>query len=110
MTQHRFGSFEWIALYASTPDYKKLLEMHGWDAMLSPLIEMSRAGQWREMGELVTDEMMEQYAVIGRPDDVVRKLRERFGGLVDRIQLDDEWFEDLADDDIRALVASIKAI
>ena len=101
---------ERIALYASTPDYKKLLEMHGWDAMLSPLIEMSRAGQWREMGELVTDEMMEQYAVIGRPDDVVRKLRERFGGLVDRIQLDDEWFEDLADDDIRALVASIKAI
>ena len=99
-----------IALYASTPDYKKLLDMHGWGDMLSTLIEMTRAGKWAEMGELITDEMMDQYAVVGTVDEVPGKLANRFAGVINRVQLDDEWFEELEEGDIRQLVSSIQSI
>ena len=104
------GLRERIALYASTPDYKKMLDMHGWGDKLSTFIEMARAGQWTEMGHHVTDEMLDQYAIVGKPDEVVKKIGERFGNLASRIQLDDEWFDGLSDQDIRNLVNAIRAI
>jgi probable F420-dependent oxidoreductase len=106
----RKGLRERIALYASTPDYKKLLEMHGWGDMLGTFIDMARQGKWSEMGELVTDEMLDQYAIVGTPDEVPGKLEARFGGITRRVQLDDEWFDGLGDDDIRSLVKNIQAI
>lgn len=101
---------ERIALYASTPDYKALLEMHGWQDKLTTFIEMAREDRWREMGALVTDEMLDEYAIVGTVDDLPKKIRRRFGGLVQRVQLDDEWFEGLSEEDIRGLVSSIQAL
>ena len=37
-------------------------------------------------------------------------VKARFGGVTQRIQMDDEWFEGMSDDDIRALVAEIRKI
>ena len=36
------------------------------------------------MADLITDEMVDVYAVTGTHDDVGRKLRERYAGLLDR--------------------------
>ncbi len=101
---------ERIALYASTPEYRPLLALHGWEDKFSSFISMAREGKWVEMGTLVGDEMLDEYAVVGTPEEVVGKLRARFGGVVQRVQLDDEWFEELSHDDIRALVDAIKQI
>ena len=101
---------ERIALYASTPEYKPMLDMHGWGDKFSAFIDMAREGRWPEMGALVTDEMMDEYAVVGTPEEVPRKLKARFGGITQRVQLDDEWIEELSDSDISALVAAIKEI
>jgi probable F420-dependent oxidoreductase len=106
----RTGLRERIALYASTPDYKKMLDMHGWGDKLSTFIEMAREGKWQAMGDLVTDEMIEEYAVVGTPEEIPGKLKSRFGGITQRIQLDEEWFDGLSDDDIRTLVQGIQAI
>ncbi len=99
-----------IALYASTPEYRPMLEMHGWENKFSAFIDMAREGKWEEMGDLVTDEMVDEYAVVGTPKEVPRKLEARFGGVTQRVQLDDEWFEDLSDGDIRELVGVIQQI
>ena len=87
-----------------------MLELHGWQDLFTPLIEMSREGKWVEMGNLVTDEMLDQYTVVGTPDELPGKLAARFGGVTQRVLLDDEWFEELEDDDISALVAAIQEI
>jgi alkanesulfonate monooxygenase SsuD/methylene tetrahydromethanopterin reductase-like flavin-dependent oxidoreductase (luciferase family) len=110
MERIREGLRQRIGLYATTPDYKKLLEVHGWSELLPKLIDLSRKGAWDEMGALVTDEMLEQYAVIGRPQDLPAKLKERFGSYADRIQLDEEWFQGLSDDQVQQLVESIKRL
>ena len=101
---------ERVALYATTREYLPMLEMHGWQDLFTPLLEMARQGKWAEMGDLVTDEMLDEYTVVGTPEEVPQKLAARFGGVTQRVQLDDEWFEELADDDIRALVAAIQKI
>lgn len=101
---------ERVALYASTPEYRPMLEMHGWESKFSAFIDLAREGKWEEMGDHVTDEMLDEYTVVGTPEEVPGKLAARFGGVTQRVQLDDEWFEDMSDDDISKLVAAIREI
>jgi probable F420-dependent oxidoreductase len=101
---------ERVALYASTPEYRPMLEMHGWQDKFSVFIELAREGKWQEMGDHVTDEMLDEYTVVGTPEEVPGKLAARFGGVTQRVQLDDEWFEYMSDADIGALVAAIRQI
>jgi hypothetical protein len=36
------------------------------------------------MGKLITDEILEEFAIVAEPGKVVGALKQRFGGLVDR--------------------------
>ena len=76
---------EQIAFYGSTPAYRPVLELHGWGEVGDELNAMSKRGQWVEMGDLITDDMLDAFAVVGEPDDVAGKFRARYGPLLDRI-------------------------
>ncbi len=73
-----------IAFYGSTPAYRGVLELHGWGELGDQLNVMSKRGEWEAMGELITDEMLDAFAVVGPMDEVPAKVGERFGDLVDR--------------------------
>ncbi|MBU2665074.1 TIGR03617 family F420-dependent LLM class oxidoreductase [Actinoplanes bogorensis] len=73
-----------IAFYASTPAYRGVFEMHGWGDLADQLNSLSRRQAWTEMTALISDEVLDTFAVTG---DVAAGLRQRFGGLVDRISL-----------------------
>lgn len=92
-----------IAFYASTPAYRPVMELHGWEGVADRLHTASTRGQWQEMGALITDEMLHEFAVVGSPDEVATGVRERFAGLVTRLSFyapypvsDDTWAELLA--------------
>ncbi len=106
----RHGLKERVALYASTPEYKRMLDLHGWDVNLSDFIGMAREQKWKEMGRLVSDEMLDAYAVIEKPKDLPSALQKRFGGSVGRIQLDETWFDGLTDADVGELVSAVKQL
>ncbi|GAB2871459.1 TIGR03617 family F420-dependent LLM class oxidoreductase [Lentzea nigeriaca] len=75
-----------IAFYGSTPAYKPVLDLHGWGALHEELHRMSRRQQWAEMSELITDEVLHEFAVVGSsPDTVSAALLDRFGDVVTRI-------------------------
>jgi probable F420-dependent oxidoreductase len=74
-----------IAFYASTPSYEVVLQVHGWEALGEQLNALSREGRWLEMAGLISDEMLEEVAVIARYDQLATKVRERYEGLLDRI-------------------------
>ncbi len=76
---------EQVAFYASTPDYRGVLAVHGWEALQPELTQLSKDGRWGEMATRIDDEMLETFAVVAEPDDVPARLRERFGGMVDRL-------------------------
>jgi probable F420-dependent oxidoreductase len=74
-----------IAFYASTPSYDIVLETHGWQELGQRLTAMSREGRWMEMADLISDEMLEQFAVIAPYDQLATRVRERYDGLLDRV-------------------------
>ena len=39
------------------------------------------------MGELVNDEILEAFAIVGTPDEIVPRLMSRYGDVVDRVTL-----------------------
>ena len=76
-----------IAFYASTRTYEPVLAAHGWQDLTGHLHRKSVEGDWQGMADLITDEMVDTYAVTGTYDDIGRKLRERYAGLLDRTAL-----------------------
>lgn len=89
-----------IAFYASTPAYKRVLDLHGWD--VGPeLTRLSVRGQWDAMADVVPDEMIDTIAVSGPVDSIASQIRHRYGDRLGRVSLyaldtplpidDDEW-------------------
>jgi probable F420-dependent oxidoreductase len=79
-----------IAFYGSTPAYRPVLELHGWSALADELHALSvgrREGKWTVMRDLVDDEVLGTFAVVGQPEEVGPLVRERFDGLVDRFSV-----------------------
>ncbi|MGQ9910146.1 MAG: TIGR03617 family F420-dependent LLM class oxidoreductase [Candidatus Flexifilum sp.] len=74
-----------IAFYASTPSYSSVMEMHGWMDLHERLNALSREGRWFEMGELISDEMLNEFAVVAPVDELAHAVKARYTGLLDRI-------------------------
>jgi probable F420-dependent oxidoreductase len=73
-----------IAFYASTRTYIGVLEAHGWGETCFRLNEKAAKGDWTGMASLITDEMLEVYAVEGTYDEVPDLLRKKYGDVLDR--------------------------
>jgi probable F420-dependent oxidoreductase len=73
-----------IAFYGSTPAYRPVLELHGWGDLQSELNTLSKRGEWKKMGEMIDDEMIEAFAVVAPLDEVPAQVLSRFGDVVDR--------------------------
>ena len=74
-----------IAFYASTRTYFPVMEAHGFDEVGPRLHEMSLRGEWAEMAELISDDMLHAFAVIGVYDEIADKFAQQYGGLVDEV-------------------------
>ena len=74
-----------IAFYASTRTYFPVLEAHGFEEVGPRLHEMSLRGEWAEMAELISDDMLHAFAVIGEYDEIADKFAQQYGGLVDEV-------------------------
>ncbi|MGY1620333.1 TIGR03617 family F420-dependent LLM class oxidoreductase [Geodermatophilus sp. SYSU D00691] len=79
-----------IAFYGSTPAYRPVLELHGWAALGEDLHALSvsrREDRWTAMRDLVDDDVLAEFAVVGTPEELGGRVRDRFGGLVDRFSV-----------------------
>lgn len=72
-----------IAFYGSTRTYQPVLEHHGWADVGEELHQLSVTNKWAEMPKLITQEMLDEFAIIAPYDQVADKLRERYAGVVD---------------------------
>lgn len=97
-----------IAFYASTRTYEPVLATHGWEGLLPELHARSLRGDWAGMAGLITDEMMDAFALSGEAKSLGPKLRERYGDLMDRTMLYTPYPVQIADDDMRALLAGVR--
>ena len=85
MAKSIVGTKQQIAFYGSTPAYRGVLELHGWGGLQDDLNKMSKEGKWKEMGELITDDILHTFAVVAEPEQLAAGLAERYGDIVQRI-------------------------
>ncbi len=85
MAKATSGTKQQIAFYGSTPAYRPVLEHHGWGDLQGDLNALSKQGKWVEMADLIDDDMLEAFAVVGEPEDIAPGLVRRYGGVIDRI-------------------------
>ena len=81
------GTRAQIAFYASTPAYRAVLELHGRGELGPELTKRSKEGRWPELGDLVDDELLHEFAVVGEPEAVGAGVAERWGDVYDRVSL-----------------------
>ena len=73
-----------IAFYGSTPAYKPVLDSIDAGELQPELNAMSKQGRWEEMGTLIGEDLLKEFAVIGEPQDIAAKIRTRYGDVIDR--------------------------
>ncbi len=101
-----------IAFYASTPSYRGVLDLHGWD--FGPeLTAMSKRGEWMAMGEVITDDVIDELCVTAPLDELGTAVRAKYLDRVDRMGF---YFTDipnqppiltLSDDEWAGLVSGV---
>lgn len=76
-----------IAFYASTPTYRRVMALHGWEDVAERLSALVRRGEWQAMAAEINDEMLAAFAVIAPENDLGAALRDRYAGVVDRLTI-----------------------
>jgi probable F420-dependent oxidoreductase len=96
---------ERIAFYGSTPAYRGVLESIGVGDLQSELNTMSKQGRWKEMGLLITDDILNEFAVVGEPKTIVPEMQRRYGAFVDRSSAS---FDFVDRDERKAMIAQLR--
>ncbi len=76
-----------IAFYASTPSYRRVMRLHGWEDTAERLSALAARGKWDDMPALITDEMLQTFATVAPAADLPAALEARYQGLADRLAL-----------------------
>lgn len=76
-----------IAFYGSTPAYRPVLALHGLGDLADELNRLSKTGdgdKWVTMGDLIDDDTLALFAVVGSPAEAAKELLARCGDVVTR--------------------------
>ena len=93
-----------ISFYMSTPAYRVVVEMHGWEETAVQLSQMARRGDWSDMPAIISDEILAEFAVRGSWADLPALVRAKYDGLLDRVSYYLPFVPGEADEQWRATV------
>lgn len=74
-----------IAFYGSTPNYAFQFDDLGFEGTTDRIRTKMKAGELDTLGDLVTDEMLDAYALVAPWDDMADRLLERYDGTAARV-------------------------
>jgi len=98
-----------ISFYGSTPAYRPALEIHGWGELGDELHQLSVSddpAKWDVMASIVSDEVVETFAVVAPPDQLADAIIARYGDVADGATLQ---VNDLPDDSLAQIVKRLQA-
>ena len=82
---------EWVryrvSFYASTPAYRPVMELHGWEDLAEKLLHMTKTGQWKKMAAEVPDEVLDEFCIYTTYDQLPKAIEARFGGVSDTVEI-----------------------
>jgi probable F420-dependent oxidoreductase len=74
-----------IAFYASTPSYRRVMELHGWQDVAEELSQLARRQDWNGMSALINDDMLSTFAIVAGVNELPDAIRSRYEGLSQRV-------------------------
>ncbi len=84
--------FEWVRMrvgfYGSTPSYWPVFETHDLQDLGHKLNDMSKKGQWDQMTDEISDDVVRLFCAVGKHDEIASAIKERFGGIADMVSCD----------------------
>ena len=98
-----------IAFYASTPGYIGAFEHLGLGDLARRASVYSREQRWEELPGMISDDVLQQFAVVGTYDEIGRKLVDRYGGLVTDVEFSIAVSDDDDRETLRKLAREIQA-
>lgn len=76
-----------IGFYGATRTYMPAFDQHGWTETALQLHAMAEQGKWDEMGALISDEMVEAFAVVATWDRLAERMRSFYDGIATRASI-----------------------
>ncbi len=76
-----------IAFYASTRSYANVMKAHGWEDEAAQLHHLSLDAQWDEMPRVITDEMLDEFCVVGIWDELPSAMRAKLSGIATQLTI-----------------------
>lgn len=97
-----------LGFYGSTRAFRGALELHGFGDIGDQLFKLSLEEKWKQMLDLVSDEMFDTFVTVGTFDEIGPMLKERWGALASVLHLDlpPELRDDRAA--VRRLIAALR--
>lgn len=74
-----------LSFYASTPNYIEVLRAVGCEDIQPELLQLSKQGRWDEMAHLMTDDIVDHFAMRGTLEELPDQIASRFAGRADRV-------------------------
>jgi hypothetical protein len=74
-----------IAFYGSTPNYAFQFDDLGFEGTTAKLGRLMKEGNFPAMSELISDEMLDHYALVANWDDMADQLIKRYSAIATRI-------------------------
>ena len=76
-----------IGFYGSTPAYRPVLEAHGWGELQGELHALTKRGSWGDLADVIDEDVLQAFAVIGSPEEAAAEVTRRYGDLATRVTL-----------------------
>mgnify|MGYP001160845085 FL=1 len=97
-----------VAFYASTKSYRKVMEIHGWEAIADKLYRYSVDGKWEKMPSLISDDMLDEFLLITNIHDAPKKIKNKYN-YSNYLTLPVEIIYEYGIDNTKNLLQQIKA-
>ena len=99
-----------MSFYASTRSYANVMKTHGWDDEAAHLHRLSVEARWDDMTAVITDEMLDEFCVIGTWDELPAKMRAKYAGINTQVTLPIDARTPDEEAQLREIIAALKTI
>jgi probable F420-dependent oxidoreductase len=71
-----------LAFYASTAAYRPVLDAIGYGDLQPALAQLVRQQKWESLGDLLDDDLLSHFVVVGKPEEMPQRARDLLPDLV----------------------------
>jgi probable F420-dependent oxidoreductase len=110
LLQRREIARQRLAFYCSTPAYARAFHLYGLEDLCVELAAASKRQAWDRMALMIDDDVLDEFVVVARYDELAKTIEQRYAGLIDRIEVSIPIVDEADKESLDQIVKDINAI